>query len=55
MNEQLKRYMDKTNIEMVNWARELKRAYDEAGGNYELAEVADKMADFIDEFINQNK
>lgn len=53
--EQSKRYMDKTNIEMMNWARELKRAYDEAGGNYELAEVADKMADFIDEFINQNK
>jgi hypothetical protein len=53
--EQSKRYMDKTNIEMINWARELKRAYDEAGGNYELAEVADKMADFIDEFINQNK
>lgn len=44
-----------TNIQMINWARELKEAYSEAESNYDLAMVADRMADFLDEFINQNK
>lgn len=44
-----------TNIEMINWARELKKAYEEAECNNEVAQVADGMADFIDEFIEQNK
>ena len=55
MKEQSRRYMDKTNIEMMNWARELKEEYNESLGSWDLTLVADKMADFLDEFINQNK
>lgn len=40
---------------MMNWARELKNAYEEAECNSEVAQVADRMAEFIDEFIKQNK
>ena len=47
--------MEKTNIEMLNWARELKCKYDEAIGNADLLEVVDQMADFLDEFIKQNQ
>ena len=44
-----------TDIQMMNWARELKQAYNEAKCNNEMAQMADRMADFIDEFIEQNK
>ena len=47
--------MEKTEIQMLNWARELKSKYDEAIGNQDLLEVVDQMADFFDEYIKQNK
>ena len=47
--------MEMTNIQMLNWARELKEAYNEAETNYDVAQVADRMADFLDKFIEQNK
>lgn len=39
--------------EMLDWAKSLKAQYDEAESSYKLAEVADGMADFLDEFINR--
>ena len=47
--------MEYTEIQMLNWARELKSKYDEAIGNPDLLEVVDQMADFLDEFIKQNQ
>lgn len=47
--------MEYTEIQMLNWARELKSKYDEAIGNPDLLEVVDQMADFLDEFIRQNQ
>lgn len=44
-----------THIQMLNWARELKEAYNNAECNYDVAMVADSMADFLDEYIKQNK
>ncbi|MBQ8482805.1 MAG: hypothetical protein IJ504_00710 [Bacteroidales bacterium] len=44
-----------TEIEMLNWARSLKEAYNEAECNAEVAQVADQMADFLDQFIKQNQ
>ena len=47
---------EKTNIEMVNWARELMNDY-----NYgdihkdDLPELCDRMVDFLTEFIKQNQ
>lgn len=46
---------EKTNIEMVNWARELMNDYNYGECNYDLAMVADRMADFLTEFIKQNQ
>lgn len=45
--------MDKT--EMMDWARSLQEKYYEANGYNALMMLVDEMADFIDEFINQNK
>lgn len=36
---------------MVEWAGELKKLYDSANGDTDLAECADAMANFIDEFL----
>ena len=36
---------------MVEWAGELKELYDKANSDTELADCADAMADFIDEFL----
>ena len=36
---------------MVEWAGELKELYDKASSDTELADCADAMADFIDEFL----
>lgn len=36
---------------MVEWAGELKELYDNANSDTELADCADAMADFIDEFL----
>lgn len=36
---------------MVEWAGELKELYDKANSDIELADCADAMADFIDEFL----
>ena len=36
---------------MVEWAGELKELYDNASSTNELADCADAMADFIDEFL----
>jgi hypothetical protein len=36
---------------MVEWAGELKELYDKASNDTELADCADAMADFIDEFL----
>ena len=47
--------MEYTEIQMLNWARELKSKYDEAIGNPDLLEVVDQMADFLDEFIKQHQ
>ena len=47
--------MEMTGIQMLNWARELKEAYNNAECNAEVAQVADRMADFLDEFIKQNQ
>ena len=47
--------MEYTEIQMLNWARELKSKYDEAIGNPDHLEVVDQMADFIDEYIKQNQ
>lgn len=44
-----------TDLQMLNWARELKEDYNSAECNYDLAMVADRMADFLDEFIKQNQ
>lgn len=44
-----------TDIQMLNWARELKSKYDETIVNSDLLEVADQMADFLDEFIKKNQ
>lgn len=44
-----------TDIQMLNWARELKSKYDEAIVNPDILEVADQMADFLDEFIKKNQ
>lgn len=44
-----------TEIQMLNWARELKSKYNEAVGDQDIQEVANQMAEFIDEFIKQNK
>ena len=47
--------MEMTEIQMLNWARELKEAYNDAECNADLAQVADRMADFLDEFIKHNQ
>ena len=47
--------MEMTEIQMLNWARELKKAYNDAECNADLAQVADRMADFLDEFIKHNQ
>lgn len=47
--------MEYTEIQMLNWARELKDAYNEAECNADVAQVADRMADFLDEFIKKNQ
>lgn len=44
-----------TNIQMLNWARELKNEFKTGGCDFDLAMVAYKMADFIDEFIRLNQ
>lgn len=44
-----------TDIQMLNWARELKDAYNEAECNADVAQVADRMTDFLDEFIKKNQ
>lgn len=36
---------------MVEWAGELKELYDKANSDTDLADCADAMADFIDEFL----
>jgi hypothetical protein len=36
---------------MVEWAGELKELYESANSDTELADCADAMADFIDEFL----
>ena len=36
---------------MVEWAGELKELYDNASSTNDLADCADAMADFIDEFL----
>lgn len=39
---------------MVEWAGKLKEHYDRANSDTELADCADEMADFIDEFIKKS-
>ena len=37
----------------LEWAEELKMMYNSASSNSELAECADAMADFIDDFLKE--
>lgn len=39
--------------EFIDWANQLKAEYDSANNNSQLANVADKCMDFIDEFLNR--
>lgn len=39
--------------EFIEWAEQLKAEYDSATNNSQLASVADKCMDFIDEFLNR--
>lgn len=41
-----------TKERMKEWAGELKGMYEDAQTNSELAECADAMADFIDDFLS---
>ena len=45
---------DMNKTEMLEWARSLQEKYYEAKGYNGLMLLVDEMADFVDEFINQN-
>ena len=43
------------NKELLNWAESLQEKYKDAKGFDNLMLLVDELADFVDEYINQNK